>query len=232
MEIETSLQEKMQHIQIRKKLTSLLLTCGLLVLAFSCEAQETLHGTVKRIVDGDTIIFELANGEKERIRLADIDAPETDQPWGRQASAALRELSQFKFGRVEVVDTDRYGRMVGTLWIDNDNINRILVQEGHAWVYRNYLRDNSLLKLEASAQSFKSGLWQWPEAISPSDWRKGGREIASTQPTSAKVFVHTKKSRSGICHRIGSTYYDRTLHFTSFDNLQSCLDSGGRLPKK
>ena len=40
-----------------------------------------------------------------------------------------------------------------------------------------------------------------------------------------------KKSKSGICHSTESSYYSRTKNFTSFSDLQSCLDSGGRLPK-
>lgn len=41
-----------------------------------------------------------------------------------------------------------------------------------------------------------------------------------------------KKSTSGICHEIGSTYYDRTTNFTPYDSIDECLNSGGRLPKR
>lgn len=40
-----------------------------------------------------------------------------------------------------------------------------------------------------------------------------------------------KKSKSGICHDTHSSYYDRTKNFTSFNTLESCINSGGRLPK-
>mgnify|MGYP005819927329 FL=1 len=39
-----------------------------------------------------------------------------------------------------------------------------------------------------------------------------------------------KKSNSGICHPPQSSYYERTKNFRSFESLQACLDSGGRLP--
>lgn len=39
-----------------------------------------------------------------------------------------------------------------------------------------------------------------------------------------------KNSNSGICHPPQSSYYERTKNFRSFESLQSCLDSGGRLP--
>ncbi|MGN5063479.1 hypothetical protein [Aeromonas sp. 6P] len=39
-----------------------------------------------------------------------------------------------------------------------------------------------------------------------------------------------KKSRSGICHPKGGTYYNRTKHYIPYDTMQACLDSGGRHP--
>jgi len=41
-----------------------------------------------------------------------------------------------------------------------------------------------------------------------------------------------KRSKSGICHAPGSAYYARTVHFTSFETLEACLASGGRMPLK
>jgi hypothetical protein len=41
-----------------------------------------------------------------------------------------------------------------------------------------------------------------------------------------------KKSKSGICHKKGSTYYARTKKFTSYPSMDSCLKSGGRRPKR
>ena len=40
-----------------------------------------------------------------------------------------------------------------------------------------------------------------------------------------------KKSRSGICHCPGGTYYEKTKNFTPFRTIKECLDSGGRHPK-
>lgn len=41
---------------------------------------------------------------------------------------------------------------------------------------------------------------------------------------------YVKKSRNDICHAPGTTYYNRTLHYTRYNNIQDCLNSGGRLP--
>lgn len=41
-----------------------------------------------------------------------------------------------------------------------------------------------------------------------------------------------KKSNTGICHPKGGTYYEQTKHFTPFQNMDLCLKSGGRAPKR
>ena len=40
-----------------------------------------------------------------------------------------------------------------------------------------------------------------------------------------------KKSEQGICHERGSATYQRTRHYESFDSMEACLASGGRLAK-
>lgn len=40
-----------------------------------------------------------------------------------------------------------------------------------------------------------------------------------------------KKSSTGICHAKGTRYYNSTLKYTSFNSVNDCLSSGGRLPK-
>ena len=49
-----------------------------------------------------------------------------------------------------------------------------MVRQGAAWVYRQYLKDKSLLAVEAEAKAANRGLWALPEAqnIPPWDWRK------------------------------------------------------------
>ena len=41
-----------------------------------------------------------------------------------------------------------------------------------------------------------------------------------------------KKSSTGICHQKGSEYYEKTKNFTSYDSINDCVSSGGRLPKR
>ena len=143
----------------------------LITLAISTHAT-TRYGTVERVVDGDTIVFNVGDAKNERVRLADIDTPELDQPWGEEAKAALKVWAEDRMAKIRIVDTDRYGRLVATLWIDGKNINRRLVAKGHAWVYRRYLRDRALLSLEANAKASGIGLWSGKDAVEPRVWRR------------------------------------------------------------
>jgi len=132
---------------------------------------EDLHGRVISITDGDTLKI-LVGSQQVKIRLAEIDTPERKQPWGKRAKQALSDKAFGKDVRVKVVTIDRYGRTVGHIWLDSRDINREMVQEGHAWVYRKYLKDNSLLDDESHAQKTRLGLWSVPDAVPPWEWRR------------------------------------------------------------
>jgi endonuclease YncB( thermonuclease family) len=68
---------------------------------------------------------------------------------------------------VEVTDIDRYDRLVGKIWLGDRDINRELVREGNARVYRQYLEDRSLLKDEAYAKDSELGLWSLSNPVAP-----------------------------------------------------------------
>ena len=129
---------------------------------------------ITQVIDGDTVVAQL--GEKSvRIRLAEIDAPEIGQPWGLNAKKALEAKVLGSSVTLEVIDVDRYDRLVARLILDDRQINRELVSEGHVWVYRRYMRDESLLVNETIASKNKIGLWATGSQIAPWEWRRGKR---------------------------------------------------------
>jgi len=71
---------------------------------------------------------------------------------------------------------DRYGRIVGRVYVDGLDVNRELVARGMAWVYRKYSNDPELLRLEAEAREKGLGLWADPNPVPPWEWRRGRRE--------------------------------------------------------
>ena len=141
---------------------------------------DEITGTVTQVVDGDTIHVSVGS-TKHVIRLSEIDTPERDQPWGRQASRALAHKLNKARITVRTTETDRYGRLVGKVLLGSRDINREMVLEGHAWVYRQYMRDRSLLEDERTARRLKVGLWGSDHPIEPWRWRRGTR--ASLAPT-------------------------------------------------
>ena len=147
----------------------------LLLPAIGTAAQaETIIGKVVGVHDGDTLTLLDDSRRQTKIRLAEIDAPESRQPYG---SRAKQELSGLVFGRpaaVQVQDIDRYGRTVGRITVDGLDVNAEMVRRGAAWVYRKYAKDQSLFTIEKQARDAKTGLWALPEAdrVPPWEWRK------------------------------------------------------------
>ncbi|SDK74985.1 micrococcal nuclease [Microbulbifer yueqingensis] len=137
-------------------------------------ASEILSAEVIRIVDGDTIHIQGADKQPIKIRLAGIDCPERDQPWGDTATRALSRLVTGQVVDIAVVDIDRYGRTVGRVFLRDQNINRVMVKAGNCWAYTRYVRDSKLLELEKEAQLANRGLWSQPKAnqIPPWEWRR------------------------------------------------------------
>lgn len=135
---------------------------------------ETVTGRVVGISDGDTLVLRVDGRERLGIRLAGIDAPELDQPYGVKARRALASLARDRMARVEVMDRDDYGRLVGTVYVGGRKINAALVEQGAAWVYRRYNRDPQLPILEAQAQAARRGLWGLPawQRVPPWEWRR------------------------------------------------------------
>jgi hypothetical protein len=62
------------------------------------------------------------------------------------------------------------------------------------------------------------------------DGNSASNDSVAKESTSNEGVV--KKSKTGICHAPGTTYYSRTKNFTPFKTLDQCLKSGGRLPKR
>ena len=138
-----------------------------------------LSATVLSIGDGDTIRVR-QSGRAVTVRLACIDAPETAQsPHGQQARSYLQQrLPVGREVRLEVKTTDRYGRSVAEV-ISDININLVLVEDGQAFAYRQYLSGcdaKEYLDAEYRASRRRYGVWQVPGGITrPWDFRRGRR---------------------------------------------------------
>ncbi len=113
--------------------------CGVLLMAMAgvVAAQSGLQGTVVVVTDGDTVTVDLGPSSPDRrlkVRLYGVDAPESKQAGGAAARAALASRVLRRQVFIEPQEQDRYGRLVGVVFLGEENINRWMVAQGHAWV--------------------------------------------------------------------------------------------------
>ena len=156
-----------------------LLALSVAFLLASAASAALPTATVLSIGDGDTLRVR-QGGRAITIRLACIDAPETAQsPWGQQARRHLQQ--HLPIGRtvsLDVKTTDRYGRTVAEV-ISDININLVLVEDGQAFAYRQYMDGcdaKEYLDAEYRASRRRYGIWQVPGGITrPWDYRRTRR---------------------------------------------------------
>jgi micrococcal nuclease len=131
----------------------------LLLVAASAHAR-TIQGKVTRVIDGNTLEFMSAEGEKYTILLSGIDCPELTQSFGNEARICLEKLSLNKSAAVTIKGKDRAGNSVAEVLIDGKKDPRIqLLKEGLAWTDES----NAASELESyrlASQSKKKGLWK------------------------------------------------------------------------
>lgn len=136
---------------------------------------------VRKVSDGDTIKIE----DGSSIRIYGIDAPETfsdgPQPYGKEAKDRLTEILEKNNFEVVLkandgsVNEDKYHRKIRSVYLDDGgevDVALILLKEGLAWAYREYLKKGAspLLKtyVDAENEARRKGLGIWdPENPDP-----------------------------------------------------------------
>ncbi len=176
------------------RITALLLLLPLMmILAHSSHAAlRTVTGTVTKVSDGDTIQLTTPEQTKLKVRLYGIDAPETPkvnnrtgqvnipgQPFGKESKDALADKIMGKQVKLEILDIDKYRRMVGMVWLNDRNINLEMVREGYAEAFIEYLRPpykSQFLDAEEEARAGGKNIWSLPEHERPREFRKRLKE--------------------------------------------------------
>lgn len=114
------------------------------------------------------------NERTERIRLAGVDAPELEQPFGFAARSVTERLTLGQTVTIHERGYDRYGRTVADVTNSQGiNVNQTLVETGMAWWYQEYApHDHILERLQISAKRKRLGIWADPGSIPPWDYRR------------------------------------------------------------
>ena len=159
-----------------------IIICALVLLVFLVKQGDSgslseysgkFRVSVISIIDGDSIMVRRGVEELE-IRLWGIDAPEYDQPHARAAYNALRSVVIDSDLTLEVVDRDKYDRLVVIAQKDRLNVNEYMVRTGYAWVHIYYCKAEickKWYKLQAEARRKKGGLWEYDSPIPPWTWK-------------------------------------------------------------
>ena len=105
------------------------------------------NATVDKVVDGDTIDVTIDLGFnvwiKERLRLYGLNTPETrtkdleEKEKGLKAKKYVENQVNSNSGQIQVLSLGRgkYGRVLAEIWVGKNNINELLISNGHAEVY-------------------------------------------------------------------------------------------------
>ena len=148
----------------------------LFLVSFACAAEE-FTGRVVHVQDGDTLTV-LVSKTQVKVRLSEIDAPESKQPFGARSKQSLSELAFGKVVRVVAIGIDRYGRTLGRVYVATLDVNSEQIRRGMAWVYDQYVKDVSLYAYQKTAKSERRGLWIENSPTPPWEWRRAKKANA------------------------------------------------------
>jgi micrococcal nuclease len=128
-----------------------------------------IDALVTNVVDGDTIHV-LIHNKKETVRFVLVNTPETKhpnkpiEPYGPEASQFVKDLLEGKEVKLEqdVSATDRYGRLLMYVWLNDRMVNEILLEKGLARVAvfpPNVKYVEPFRAVQKKAQEAKLGIW-------------------------------------------------------------------------
>lgn len=164
---------------------------GALLIPLAGAWAATLTGRVVGVHDGDSITVLDDSRTQYKIRLSGIDAPELKQAFGTRSKQSLADMVYDKQVTVEREKPDRYGRIVGVVYIvgqvcirgvscqeSKTDTGLMQVASGMAWHYKQYAREQSptdrerYATEEKQARDAKRGLWADANPVPPWEWRR------------------------------------------------------------
>lgn len=140
--------------------------------AATVHAQAPSFARVTRVVDGDTVWLRTPERARIKARLHGIDAPESCQVGGQQASDWLRQRIDQRVVSVTWKGRDSYGRALVRLALDGRDLGADMVAQGWAWSYGWREQRSGYEGLQAEAQRARRGVFALGHAQRPRDFRR------------------------------------------------------------
>ncbi|PIQ99754.1 MAG: hypothetical protein COV66_09080 [Nitrospinae bacterium CG11_big_fil_rev_8_21_14_0_20_45_15] len=152
-----------------------LFICFLTLIFPTIVLGKSINGKVIAVSSGDNITILSDNDIIHKIRLANIDAPELKQPFGRQSRNFTEELAMDMRVRVNYQIKDYHNRLIGDVVLPNGKLlNEEMIRYGYAWHYRVKRPPSQIFSnLEYQAWKNKLGLWVQDKPIPPWEFRRG-----------------------------------------------------------
>ena len=136
------------------------------------------------VLDGDTFIGTEGN-VTFRVRIAAMDAPEKGQPYSKMATSRLKQILMSGSVIIKPVGKgyDRYGRVLGAVFVGKEDVALTMIQEGLATYYRPFCRDypenknkynydpTIYLKVEKQSREIGQNIWSLPDMELPCKFR-------------------------------------------------------------
>jgi len=171
-------------------------------------------------VDGDTIKIVHSGGNTDLKELAFIDAPEIEQPYGREAKKYLADILRDEHLVLKELD----GQFV-ELFISGRSINTELITEGVAWVSpKNKVatENGKLVTFQNRAANTRKGLWGLEHGlrVPPWQWRANARDI-SYQIEYERRLRQKKEQYKRIQKTPQSSQYDKLMQEEKLQKKQS-----------
>ncbi len=158
----------------KKKLIILIIISSIFfILTYNDVRSENINkiSGFAKVVDGDTIKI-----NSKKIRLYGIDAPEKKQKCKKtyltisfmsftkdymcgeiSTQKLIKKINKQKLN-CNILDVDRYKRLIGECFKRNINLNSWMVSNGYAVAYRKYSK--KYVSDEINAKNNKLGIWQ------------------------------------------------------------------------
>jgi|TARA_B100000161_G_scaffold181590_1_gene130860 endonuclease YncB( thermonuclease family) len=169
----------------KKKLIILIIISSIFfILTYNDVRSENINkiSGFAKVVDGDTIKI-----NSKKIRLYGIDAPEKKQKCKKtyltisfmsftkdymcgevSTEKLIKKINKQKLN-CNILDVDRYKRLIGECFKRNINLNSWMVSNGYAVAYRKYSK--KYVSDEINAKNNKLGIWQGKFEM-PWDYRR------------------------------------------------------------
>ncbi len=142
-----------------------------------------MTGRIVYVEDGDTLTLLDEQHQQYRIRLTDLDAPESPkpkydkqgQPFSKASARNLTALSKGKNASARCYEVDVNKRLVCRVIVGTVDVSLEQIRSGYAWANgasARYVRDARAYEYEAQARRDRKGLWTDSAPIPPWLWRR------------------------------------------------------------